>query len=146
MRFFYIINNKKQLVDVGKVDSAKGYLMQQLTCDFEKMDLEKFKQYLIIVNIETVKELIDNLLLERNTKPLDWNEEDYNNKFYQEIQLFVEYEYDSKKYVFCKTGFDHQIIFLINIYNSLLKDESPYYIVFANTHKEFEEFQKQSVK
>ena len=140
MKNFYILNQRKPPIECGKIDSERGYLMQLLTCVFEKSNLEKCNPYLITLNIKTVKELIDNLLLERNSKPLDWNETDYNDKFYQEIQLFVEYEYNNKKYIFCKTGFDNQIIFLINIYNSLLKDEKPYYVLFTDNHGEFEDW------
>ena len=143
MRFFYVINNNKQLIDVGKIDSAKGYLMQRLTCDFGKMGLEKNKRHLITIDIKEVKELIDDLLLERNSKPLDIP--DYKGRFL-ESEVFMNKDFEGVNLKLCNTGFDHQIIFLINIYNSLLKNESPYYIVFADTHKDFEEFQKERVK
>ena len=74
---------------------------------------------------------------ERNSKPLDIP--DYEGRFL-ESDIFEIKIFENTELKLCNSGFDNKLIFLINIYNSVLKDESPYYIMFTNNHREFEEF------
>jgi hypothetical protein len=135
MKFFYILNNIERLIEVGKIDSDRGKLIKLLTYDFKESDLIWCKLYPINFNLEKIKEMINDLLLERKSKPLDIP--DYEGRFL-ESEIFEIKQFEEKELKLCNTGFDNQLIFLINIYNRALKNESPYYLIFTNNHREFE--------
>jgi len=137
MKFFYILNGNKQLIEVGKIDSVRGNLIQLLTYNFNISDLEKCKLYLIKFNMGEIQKIITELLIERDSKLLDIP--NYEGRFL-ENEIFENKKYNGTELKLCNSGFDNLIIFLINIYDSMLKDEKPYYLMFTSNHREFEDW------
>lgn len=140
MKFFYILNYKKQLIDFGKINSERWNLLLNIS----NINNMVFNQILNLVSIDfdlnKITEVIDNIL-----KKKDFNSNNYlqyANKFYQEIQLFVTKEYNGETYLLCKTESDNELLFLINIYDSIRKNENPYFLLLTNNHREFEEWRK----
>lgn len=134
MRFTYIINNQKHLIDWCKIPSERFNILKDITFFDVKDGL-----YPIEFNISKVEDLIDLLLIERHSKPLDIP--DYEGRF-SENEIFEMKNFKGIELKLCNTGFDNKIIFLINIYNSILKNEKPYYLLFTKNHREFSEWQK----
>lgn len=136
MKFFYILNKENKLIDFGKIHSERGVIVNNLT----EQNLNQTNRNLLLIKFEvkSLKKLIDTLLKERNSKPLDIP--DYKGRFL-ENEIFEFKNYNNNELRLCNTGFDNKIIFLINIYDSLLKNESPHYILFTNNHREFTEWQ-----
>jgi len=139
MKFFYILNKGNKLIDFGKILSERGVILTSLTglnLNLNQTD----KNFLPIkFDIKTLKNLIDILLKERNSNPLDIP--DYKGRFL-ENEIFEFKNYNNSVLKLCNTGFDNKLIFLINIYDSLLKNEHPYYILFTNNQREFTEWQE----
>jgi hypothetical protein len=79
-------------------------------------------------DIYKIENLINTLLYERSLKPLDIP--DYEGRF-SEDEIFEFRIFKEINLKLCNTGFDNKIIFLINIYESILKDESPYFLMFT---------------
>jgi hypothetical protein len=135
MKFFYIVNKTNKLVEFGKISSDRFLLLELISTNIFVFILLKLKSFSIDINI-LEKEII-NLLIERNSNPPDIPE--YKSNF-SEDEIFEIKQFMGKEIKLCNSGFDNKIIFLINIYNSLLKDESPLFLLFTNNHSEFTEW------
>ncbi|MCC9064158.1 hypothetical protein [Flavobacterium piscisymbiosum] len=139
MKFFYILNNKNKSVEFGKITSERYKILKDLILSFN----DQINCQVISINLSDVEKKIDKLIKEKINKYSDYPNQ--SNKFYEEINLFILKTYKNKDYKFCNTGFDNNIIFLINIYDSLLKDEKPYQLLFTSTHNEFNEWQSKNI-
>jgi hypothetical protein len=135
MKFFFILNNENKSIEFGKTTSERYEILKKIAPLFN----DQVVLQLISLNILDVEKLLKNLITERNLRHSD--HPDHSNKFYKEINLFVTKRYKNKDFLLCQTGFDNKIIFLINILDSLLKDEQPYHLLFTDNHKEFKEWQ-----
>lgn len=137
MKFIYIINKENRLIDLCKIGSDRYEILVMLISF-------KIQENLIPIkfDISKVERLINLLLNERNSKPLEIP--DFNGRF-SESEIFNIKKFNGEELKLCNSGFDNKIIFLINIYESLLKNEKPYYILFTNNHKEFNEWKKKDM-
>ncbi|MFH7015143.1 hypothetical protein [Flavobacterium sp. FlaQc-47] len=135
MRFFYILNIKNEAVEFGKIISERYAILKKISSAF---DDQKAHQ-LIDFSVYQIEKLLEKLIEERNSRH---SKNPEYNKFHQEINLFITKTYKKKDLLLCQTGFDNKIIFLINIHNALLKNESPYYLLFTENHRGFSEWQK----
>ena len=140
MTFFYILNKKNALVEVGKISSERGDLMRILIDTFDDISSKEMTLFLINFELIKLKILIENLLSKRELKSPD-----YVGRFSEE-EIFEKKEFDGIELRLCSTGFDNKIIFLINIYNSILKNEEPYYLLFTNNHNEFREWKANNIQ
>lgn len=137
MRFIYIINKDNRLIDLCKIGSDRYEILVKLISF-------KVQENLLPIEfkISKVERVINLLLNERNSKPLEIP--DYKGRFL-ESEIFNIKKFKGEELKLCNTGFDNKIIFLINIYDSLLKNEKPYYILFTNNNKEFNEWKKNNM-
>ncbi|TDO72751.1 hypothetical protein EV143_10756 [Flavobacterium chryseum] len=131
MRFFYIINKDGNLVEFGKISSERFNLLESISHTIAITTfLEPIQCELDVIKVE--KKIID-LLKKRKSIHLDI---DYIRNFSEddvfEIKLFK-----NEKLKLCNSGFDNHIIFLINIYDSLLKFQGPYNLLFSNNNMKF---------
>ncbi len=131
MRFFYIMNKDGNLVEFGKISSERFNLLESISQTIAITPfLEPIKCELDVTKVE--KKIID-LLKKRKSIHLDI---DYIGNFPKddvfEIKIFK-----NEKLKLCNSGFDNHIIFLINIYDSLLKSQEPYNLLFSNNNMEF---------
>ncbi|MGN7811954.1 hypothetical protein [Flavobacterium sp. 22076] len=134
MKFFYILNNKNEAVEFGKITSERYAILKKISSVFDDQKVHQ----LIDFSVYQIEKLLEELLKERNFRHSEGSE---NNKFHQEINLFITKTYKEKELLLCQTGFDNKIIFLINIVNALLKNEGPYYLLFTENHRDFREWQ-----
>lgn len=135
MRLFYLINRDKKLVEFGKVSSERGHLLESF------LNFKLNKENFTLLQLKTVK--IDSVKVENKIKELLNKREsipsdvpDYKGRFNEE-EVFEWKNFKEEKIKLCNTGFDSNIIFLINLYDSALRDEEPHYIVLADNHKQF---------
>ncbi|MBS9463286.1 hypothetical protein KIM67_12785 [Flagellimonas sp. 389] len=134
MKIFYILNNKKKMITGGKIISQRGLLFESLVnVKFFDANFSSKKLNKIYLNEITIENKIGELLMERNSKPLDIP--DYKGRFRDE-EVFEWKLYKGEELKLCNTGFDSNIIFLIDLYDSAKKDEKPYYIFLANKQGE----------
>jgi hypothetical protein len=132
MKFFYILNKNNKLVEFGKISSERFISLELITESIlytPFLELTSFS-----ININKVEKKIIKLLTERNSNPL--NISDYEGAFL-ENEIFEIKQFKEEKLKLCTSGFDNLIIFFINIYNSLLVNEEPYFLLFANNNSEF---------
>lgn len=135
---------KKKMITGGKIVSQRGLLFESLiNVKFLEANFFILKLNRIYLNAITIEKRIDELLMERNSKPLDIP--DYKGRFREE-EVFEWKQYKGKELKLCNTGFDSNIIFLTNLYNSTLKDENPYYIFLANKQGEFNDTNFENMK
>lgn len=139
MKFFFILNNKNKSIEFGKIKSERYEVLKKIASFFD----DQITFQLITLNVLDIEKILEDLIAERSLKHSD--HPNHNNKFYKEINLFVTKRYKNTDFLLCQTGFDNKIIFLINILNSLLKDEQPYHLLFTNNHKEFKESQIKNI-
>lgn len=135
MKFFYILNMENKSIEFGKITSERYEILKKISSSF---DDQKDCQ-LINLSVNEIENILEELIEERQLRPSDHPE---HNKFHQEINLFITKTYKMKDLLLCQTGFDNKIIFLINIFNNLLKNENPYYLLFTKNHRDFNEWQK----
>lgn len=138
MKFFYILNNQKKMITGGKINSSKAFLLESLgVIKFNDAKYIPLKLHSINLNKSIIESGVDDLLLDRDSKPLDIPS--YDKNFWREEDIFEWKRYKGKELKLCNTGFDSNIIFLINLYNSILKNKSRHYIFLADNHKQFED-------
>lgn len=123
MKFVYILNCKNNLVEFCKINSERYDVLISLTSFTLKEGLLPVE-----FDIYKIENLINTLLYERSLEPLDIP--DYEGRF-SEDEIFEFRIFKEINLKLCNTGFDNKIIFLINIYESILKDESPYFLMFT---------------
>lgn len=144
MKIFYILNNKKKMITGGKIISQRGLLFESLiNVKFLEANFFPLRLNRIYLNAITVEKRIDELMMERNSKPLDIP--DYKGRFREE-EVFEWKQYKGEELKLCNTGFDSNIIFLINLYDSALKDENPYYVFLANKQGELNDTNFQNME
>lgn len=135
MKFFYITNSKKKLITGGKIDSQRGLLFEALiNAKLDEVIFSPLRSNQIYFDAITIEKKIDELIFERNLKPLDIP--DYKGRFKEE-EVFEWKQYKGKELKLCNTGFDSNIIFLINLYNSVIANKSLHYLFLADNHKQF---------
>lgn len=140
MKFFYVLNNNKQLVEFGRGVSERGHLFESLiNVKINETNFTPLHCHRINLNSALIEKKITEILNERNSRPLDIP--DYETRF-REKDVFEFKQFKGEELKLCNTGFDNRIIFLINLYNSALKSENPYYLVLADKHKQFEDMRK----
>jgi hypothetical protein len=131
MRFFYIINKDSNLVDFGKISSERFNLLESISQTIPVTPFLELTQ--CELDVSKVERKIIDLLKKRKSIHLDV---DYMGNFSEddvfEIKLFK-----NEKLKLCNSGFDNPIIFLINIFDSLLKFQGPYNLLFSNNNMEF---------
>jgi hypothetical protein len=131
MRFFYIINKDSNLVDFGKISSERFNLLESISQTIPVTPFLELTQ--CELDVSKVERKIIDLLKKRKSIHLDV---DYMGNFSEddvfEIKLFK-----NEKLKLCNSGFDNPIIFLINIFDSLLKLQGPYNLLFSNNNMEF---------
>lgn len=129
IKFIYILNNKKELIDLCKIDSERYEVLKKV------IPFEIQEELLPIeFNIYKIEKLIDSLLIERNLKPLDVP--DYKGRFL-ESEIFEIKKYKNEELKLCNSGFDNKIIFLLNLYNSVLNCGNPHHMFFLKNHSDF---------
>ncbi|HUW05373.1 MAG TPA: hypothetical protein VMW01_03845 [Williamwhitmania sp.] len=133
MKFGFILNQDKNLIEVSRIRQPRFDLLLKITGINPK--------YLIPIEMNLTKSQIINeidlLIAERETKPLDIP--NYDGRFIED-EVFEFKNYKGNTLKLCKTGFDNLIIFLLNILEALEKGNSKLYFFFAKNHKELREF------
>ena len=129
MKFVYILNSKKKLVDFCRIGSDRYDILGKLI-------LFKIQEELLPIELKVneIEKNIEILLIERDLNPLDIV--DYKGRFL-ENEIFELKTFKGYNLKLCNSGFGNKIIFLINLYDSLLKDKLPHFLLFTNTHAEF---------
>jgi hypothetical protein len=129
------------VIEIVRLESKNFSLLELISSignEVKNIDTNR----LVPISIKMVKleDEINSLLRERESNPLDIPI--YDNKFWKEEDVFENRQYKGKKLKLCKTGFDNAIIFLLNIFDSLIKDSANenYYLFATNNHTEFEDW------
>lgn len=133
MKFGFILNQEKHLIEVSRIRQPRFDLILKITGIIPK--------YIIPIELNLTKNQIINeidlLIAERETQPLDIP--NYDGRFVED-EVFEFKNYKGNMLKLCKTGFDNLIIFLLNILESIEKGNSKLYFFFARDHKELREF------
>ena len=130
MKFVYVLDSNKRLIDLCRIKSDRYAKLKEL------IYFEESEGLILAVDLDFAKieNLINDLLSERNLNALDIPE--YGNRFL-ESEIFEVRKFKGVDLKLCNSGFDNTIIFLINIYNNILNNGVRHYLLFINNHKEF---------
>lgn len=137
MKFIYILSENKELVEVFRVNSDRFFLIENLTNSTLKDYLKIGGLIPIVLDIFDLKRIISIYLQERGN--IDSDIPDYEGRFLKE-DVFENKEFEGQIITLCNTGSDNKIIFLINLYNDILKrlkTKEVYYLLLVNNHKEY---------
>ncbi|MDO4230218.1 MAG: hypothetical protein Q4C98_10415 [Capnocytophaga sp.] len=127
MSFVYIVSKDLNVIEIARKESDRYKLFLDIVdTSMSNLNLENHF-FLININTEKLKTKIDDLLKLR----VEENAIDYKDRF-EETDVFCEFIYNNTKYLLCNSGFDNQIIFLINILNYTKNNQNIYCIIVKN--------------
>jgi len=137
MKFVYVVSAKLRVIDLALIDSERSSILEKLVGVNIKNIIERGAR---VVNVDIdkseVQKLLDSLLDVR----MQYSDiPDYKGRFTDE-EIFIEMFYGENVLKLSRSGFDNNIIFLLNIFNSFSSSERldyPSLLVFVKNHKEF---------
>lgn len=135
MKFGYILSKNKKLVEIARIGKPRFDLLSlisDVSPKYRELTVLKF-------NEERIIEELDKALEER--KEIEDDTPNYEGRFLEE-DIFVKLEYNGKSLKLCNTGFDNQIIFLINLLNSVREQGAEHRFLFVKTRSEYNDFFK----
>jgi len=137
MKFVYVVSAKLRVIDLALIDSERSSILEKLVGVNIKNIIERGAR---VVNVDIDKSQVQKLLDSLLDVRMQYSDiPDYKGRFTDE-EIFIEMFYGENVLKLSRSGFDNNIIFLLNIFNSFSSSERldyPSLLVFVKNHKEF---------
>lgn len=131
MSFLYILSDDFEIIDFAKSNSNRFNVLNQIT-DNSLLGIQENQLISLKLDSKIIEYRIKQLLKSRIDK-IDIPT--FSGRFYDD-DIFVKVRFNESTYELCNSGFDNQIIFLINIFNAIKNNQNIKFLLLDN-HKDF---------
>lgn len=139
MSFLFVLSEEMDIIDFAREKSDRYNILSKIVND-GMISLAENKLCLLNIDKNTLESSITNLLKSRSPNSID-----YKDRF-QKKEIFNKLNFKNNIYVLCNSGFDNQILFLINIFNYIENTSNDVYVLKVENHKAFRNFKEMILK